>query len=138
VYELLVFILISVFLECGMGIIYGVAIGYDPFLIFPMAIIINFATTIAVVFLIDRLFEWKKGLRIWIEKRFSRGQKIIDKYGCFGIVMGVFVLSPIQLAIVGKLIGIKPNKLYPSLLSAIFLVATAFLGIALGVFKILL
>ena len=121
-----------------MGIVYGVAMGYDPLLVFPTAIILNFLAIFAAVFVVDRLMEWKKGLRIWIEKRLSRGQKLIDKYGCVGILMGVVVLSPIQLAIVGRLIGIKSSKLYPTLLTAIVLVATAFLGIALGVFKVLL
>jgi len=121
-----------------MGIIYGIAIGYDPLLVFPAAIILNFLAIFAAVFVTNRLMEWKKGIRVWIERRLGRGQKLIDKYGCVGIFMGIFVLSPIQLAIVGRLIGIKPSKLYPTLFAAIVLVATAFLGIALGVFKVLL
>lgn len=121
-----------------MGILYGVAIGYDPILVFPAAIILNLLTILAASLLIDRLLEWKKGLRSWLERRLARGQKVIDKYGCYGIVVGVLVLSPMQLAIVGKLLGIKPSKLYPSLVVATFLVATAFLGVALGIFKVLL
>ncbi len=136
--ELLVFILLSITLECGMGILYGVAVGYDPMLVFPLAIALNFFGIFAAVFIMDRLFEWKKGFKTWLEKRLSRGQKLIDKYGCYGIVMGVVVLSPIQLAIVGKLLGIKPSKLYPALFFAILIVATAFLGVALGVFRVLL
>jgi uncharacterized membrane protein len=138
VYELLVLVIISVFLECGMGIVYGIAIGYDPLFVFPFTIIVNFLTIIAIIFLVDKLLEWKKGLRAWLERRFSRGQKIIDKYGCFGIVIGICVLSPIQLAILGRLLGIETKKLYPALLSAVFLVAIAFLCVALGVFKVLL
>jgi hypothetical protein len=138
VYELLIFIILSVFLECGMGIIYGVAIGYNPILVFPATIAINFLTIIAVVFLVDRLLEWKTGLRNWLEKRLSKGQKLIDKYGCLGIVGGVVFLSPIQLAVVGRLLGMEHRKLYPSLLSAVFLVASAFLAVALGVFRLLL
>jgi hypothetical protein len=138
VYKLFIFIFLSVIFECGVGILYGVGIGYDPLLVYPAAIIINFLTTFVAVFIIDRLLEWKKGLRSWIEKRLARGQKLIDKYGCVGIVMGILVLSPIQLAIVGRLLSMKSGKLYPALLVAIFLVATAFLGIALGVFKVLL
>jgi len=137
-YELLAFIVLSVTLECGMGIVYGVAIGYDPLLVFPTAIILNFLAIFVAVFAMDRLMEWRKGIRVWIERRLGRGQKLIDKYGCVGILMGVLVLSPIQLAIVGRLIGIRPSKLYPTLFTAIVLVATAFLGIALGVFKVLL
>ena len=136
--ELLVFILLSFGLESGMGILYGVAIGYDPILVFPAAIILNLLTILAASLLIDRLLEWKKGLRSWLERRLTRGQKVIDKYGCYGIIMGILVLSPMQLAIVGKLLGIKPSKLYPSLVVATFLVATAFLGVALGIFKVLL
>ena len=138
VYELFVFIFLSIIFECGMGILYGIGIGYDPILVFPATIIINFLTTFAAVCIIDRLLEWKKGLRNRIEKRLARGQKLIDKYGCVGIIMGVLVLSPMQLAIIGRLLGMRPSKLYPALLGAIFLVATAFLGVALGVFKVLL
>ena len=137
-YELLAFIFLSMIFECGLGILYGVGIGYDPILVFPASIILNFLTILVAVCIIDRLLEWKKGLRNWIEKRLSRGQKLIDKYGCVGIIMGVLVLSPLQLAIMGRLLGMKPSKLYPALLGAILLVATAYLGVALGVFKVLL
>jgi hypothetical protein len=138
VYELFIFIFLSIILECGMGILYGVGIGYDPLLVFPAAIFINFLGIIIAVNVVDWLFGWKKGFKTWLEKRLARGQKLIDKYGCIGIVMGVLFLSPIQLAIVGRLIGIKPSKLYPALFAGICVVATAFLGVALGVFKILL
>jgi len=138
VYELIVFIVLSVVLECGMGIVYGVGIGYDPFLVFPVAIMINLLSIFIALWVIDRLFEWKKGFRCWLERRLSKGQKLIDKYGCIGIVIGVLFLSPVQLAIMGKLLGMKPSKLYPALFGAILIVATAFLGIALGVFKVLL
>jgi hypothetical protein len=121
-----------------MGIVYGIAIGYNPALVFPTAIVLNFAAIFVAIFLVERLFVWREGIRFWIERRLRRGQKIIDKYGCVGILMGVVVMSPIQLAILGRLIGIKPRLLYPTLLSAIIIVATAFLGIALGIFKILL
>jgi hypothetical protein len=138
VYELVIFIVLSVFLECGMGIVYGVGIGYNPLIVFPAAILINFFSIIIAVRVVDRLLEWKKGFRCWLERRLARGQKLIDKYGCVGIVMGVFFLSPMQLAIMGRLLGIKPGKLYPALFGAILIVATAFLGIALGIFKVLL
>jgi hypothetical protein len=91
-----------------------------------------------VVWVIDKLLEWKKGFRAWLERRLARGQKLIDKYGCIGIVAGVLFLSPVQLAVMGRLLGIKPIKLYPALFGAILIVATAFLGIALGVFRVLL
>jgi uncharacterized protein YacL len=138
VYEIIVFIFLSIIFECGLGILYGVGIGYDPILVFPATIIINFLTILVAVCIIDRLLEWKKGLRNWIEKRLAKGQKLIDKYGCVGIIIGVLVLSPLQLAIIGKLLGMKPSKLFPALLGAILLVATAYLGVALGVFKVLL
>ena len=137
-YELVIFVVLSVFLECGMGIVYGVGIGYNPLLVFPAAILINFLSIIVAVRVVDRLLEWKKGFRCWIERRLTRGQKLIDKYGCVGIIMGIFFLSPMQLAIMGRLLGMKPRKLYPALFGAIVIVATAFLGVALGIFKVLL
>jgi len=138
VYELIIFTILSIIFECGMGILYGIGVGYDPILVFPATIIINFLTIIVAVFIIDRLMEWKKGLKYWIERRLTRARKYIDRYGWVGIIMGVFVLSPLQLAILGKLLGMKSTTLYPALLGAILVVATAFLGIALGVFKVLL
>ncbi len=137
-FELAIFTILSIVFECGMGIIYGIGVGYEPILVFPAAILINFLTIVVAVRVIDRLMEWKKGFRDWIERRLFRARKYIDKYGWIGIIMGVFVLSPLQLAILGKMLGIKSSTLYPSLLGAILVVATAYLGIALGVFKVLL
>jgi hypothetical protein len=138
VYELLVFIVLSVVLECGLGILYGVAIGYDPILVLPAAVILNFVGVIIAVFVMDALFNWKKGIKSWIERRLGRGQKLVDKYGPVGIVFGVMFLSPIQLAVVGKLFCMKPKKLYPALFVAICLVALAYFAVALGIFKFLL
>jgi hypothetical protein len=138
VYELLIFIALSVVLESGLGILYGVGVGYDPIMVFPAAVLLNFAGALIAVLVMDALFNWKKGIKPWIERRLGRGQKLVDKYGTIGIVMGIVVLSPIQLAVVGKLLCMKPSKLYPALFVAICIVAVAYLAIALGVFKILL
>ncbi len=137
-YELLIFIALSIALECGLGILYGVGVGYDPIMVLPAAVILNFVGVIIAVFVIDALFNWKKGIKPWIERRLGRGQKLVDKYGPIGIVMGVMVLSPIQLAVVGKLFCMKPSKLYPALFIAICIVALAYFAIALGIFKFLL
>lgn len=137
-FELAIFIILSIVFECGMGIIYGIGVGYEPIFVFPAAILINFLTIVVAVSVIERLMQWKKGIRYWIERRLTRARKYIDKYGWIGIIIGVFVLSPLQLAILGKMLGMKPSTLYPSLLGAILVVATAYLGIALGVFKVLL
>lgn len=137
-FELAIFIVLSLTLECGMGIVYGVAIGYDPLFVFTAAILLNFLSVLLVTSLLEGLLNWKKGLRAWLEKKLQRGRKLIDKYGCIGIILGIVVLSPIQLAIIGKLIGIKPSKLYPSLFGAIFVVATFFFCVAEGVFKFVL
>ncbi len=137
-YELLVFIALSIILECGIGILYGVAIGYDPLMVFPAAILLNLVGVITAVLVIEVLFKWKAGIKAWIERRLGRGKKLVDKYGSIGIVMGVVVLSPIQLAVVGKLFCMQSRKLYPALFIAICVVALAYLGIALGVFKFLL
>ncbi len=137
-YELFIFIIISIIFECGMGILYGVGIGYNPIIVFFASVTLNFLTILAVVVLIGLLLKWKKGLGDWIKRRLGRGQKLIDKYGCIGIIIGVFILSPIQLSVIGKLLCMKPSRLYPSLLGALFLVATIYLGVALGVFKFLL
>ena len=58
-YELLIFVVLSLTLECGMGIVYGIAIGYNPALVFPTAIILNFAAIFLAIFLVERLFGEK-------------------------------------------------------------------------------
>jgi len=133
-----VFIVLSLVFESGLGIVYGVGIGYEPVVVFLAAILLNLVTIVVAVSAVDRLFEWKKGFKSWVERRTCRAQKLIDKYGCVGIVMGILILSPMQLAVVGRLIGIKSSRLYPLLLAATCLVAVAYLGVAIGVFKFLL
>ena len=118
--------------------LYGVAVGFNPVFVFATTLTINFLTVFASIFLIDRLLDWKKGLRIWLEKRTARGQRLINKYCHVGIIAGVFVLSPIQVAIIGRLLGVQSKKFYPSLIGGTALSAVVSLAIALGIFKLIL
>jgi uncharacterized membrane protein len=99
---------------------------------------INMLTVLASIFVIDKLLNWKKGIRIWLDKRTARGQRLINKYCQVGIIAGVFVLSPIQVAVVGRLLGIQSNKYYPPLIVGTALSAVVSLAIALGIFKLIL
>ena len=118
--------------------LYGVAVGFDPLLVFASTLTINILTVFASIFLIDKLLEWKKGLRSWLEKRTARGQRLINKYALIGIIAGVFVLSPIQVAIIGRLLRIQSKKFYPTLIVGTALSAVVSMGIALGIFKLIL
>ena len=137
-YQIFIYILISVVFESGGGMLYGVAVGFDPISVFATTLMINFVTVFVSIFLIARILEWKKGLRIWIEKRTARGQRLINKYAWIGIIAGVFVLSPIQVAIIGRLIEVQPKKFYPALIVGIVLSAIVSMGLALGIFKLIL
>ena len=137
-FEIYLYILISVVFESGGGMLYGVAVGFDPLLVFATTLTINILTVFASIFLINRLLEWKKGLRSWLEKRTARGQRLINKYALIGIIAGVFVLSPIQVAIVCRLLGIQSSKFYPTLIGGTALSAVVSMGIALGIFKLIL
>jgi len=117
---------------------YGVAVGFDPRLVFACTLMINILTVFAAIFLVDKLLNWKKGVRNWIERRTARGQRLINKYAWVGIIAGVFVLSPIQIAIVGRILGIPSNKFYPPLMVGTVLGALVSMGIALGIFKVIL
>jgi uncharacterized membrane protein len=118
--------------------LYGVAVGFDPRFVFATTLMINILTVFASIFVVDRLLKWKKGLKSWIEKRTARGQRIVNKYAWIGIIAGVFVLSPIQVAVIGRLLGIQSNKFYPPLISGTILGAIVSMGIALGIFKLIL
>ena len=137
-YEIYIYIVISIVFESGGGMLYGVAVGFDPILVFATTLTINILTVSASMFLVDRLLEWKKGLRIWLEKRTARGQRLINKYALIGVIAGVFVLSPIQVAIIGRLLAIQSNKFYPTLIVGTTLSAIVSMGIALGIFKLIL
>ena len=137
-YELYIYIIISIIFESGGGMLYGVAVGFDPKLVFASTLMINIITVLASLLLVDKIFEWKKGLRPWIEKRTARGQRLIHKYAWAGIILGVFVLSPMQTAVVGRLLGIQPSKFYPPLIGGTILGAIVSMAIALGIFKIIL
>ena len=136
--ELYIYILVSIVFESGGGMLYGVAIGLAPVFVFAATLTINIFSVLAVLYAIDRIFEWKKGLRIWFEKRTVRGQKLINKYSLIGIIAGVFVLSPMQVAIVGRLLGIQSKKFYPPLIAGTALSAIVSMAIALGIFKLIL
>jgi uncharacterized membrane protein len=137
-YEFYIYIIISIVFESGGGMLYGVAVGFDPLFVFATTLTINILTVFASIFVIDRLLEWKKGLRTWLEKRTARGQRLINKYAVIGIIAGVFVLSPIQVAVVGRLLGIQSRKFYLPLFGGTALSALVSMGIALGIFKLIL
>src|SRR5271157_5150238 len=118
--------------------LYGVAVGFDPRVVFVVTLTINILTVFVSIIVIDRLLEWKKGLRSWLEKRTARGQRLINKYALIGIIAGVFVLSPVQVAVVCRLLGIQSSKFYPTLIGGTTLSALASMGIALGIFKLIL
>jgi uncharacterized membrane protein len=137
-YEIYIYILISIIFESGGGMLYGVAVGFDPRLVFVTTLTINILTVFATILIVDRLLEWRKGFRSWLEKRTARGQRLINKYAWIGIIAGMFVLSPIQVTVIGRLIGIQSNKFYPPLIVGIILSAIVSMGIALGIFKLIL
>ena len=137
-YEIYIYILISIIFESGGGMLYGVAVGFNPLFVFATTLTINMLTVLASVYVIDRLLDWKKGLKSWLDKRTARGQRLINKYCSIGIIAGVFVLSPIQVAIIGRLLRIQSNKFYPPLIGGTALSAAVSLGIALGIFKLIL
>jgi uncharacterized membrane protein len=137
-YEIYIYILISIIFESGGGLLYGVAVGFVPRLVFVTTLTINILTVFATILIVDKLLEWRKGFRSWLEKRTARGQRLINKYAWIGIIAGMFVLSPIQVTIIGRLIGIQSNKFYPPLIVGIILSAIVSMGIALGIFKLIL
>jgi uncharacterized membrane protein len=137
-YEIYIYVVMAVVFESAGGMLYGVAVGFDPLLVFASTLAINILTVLASALVVDRLLEWKKGLRDWIEKKTARGQKLINKYAWIGIIAGVFVLSPIQVAVVGRLLGIQPSKFYFPLLVGTVLGAIVSMGIAIGIFKLIL
>ena len=71
-YEIFLYILISIVFESLGGMLYGVAVGFDPRLVFATTLMINILTVFAAIFLVGRLLEWKKGIRSWIEKRTAK------------------------------------------------------------------
>ena len=137
-YEVIIYIIAAVVLENAGGNLYGVAVGFDPLLVFLSTLIINLAVVFAVSILIDRFLNWRKGAKAWIERRTARGQRLINKYAWLGIIAGTFVLSPIQTAIVGRMLLIEPRKFYPPLILGTVIGCTVSMGVALGLFKLVL
>lgn len=135
---IIIYIITTLVFENAGGNLYGVAAGFDPLWVFICTMILNIIIVIAASLLIDRLLDWRKGLRAWIERRTARGQRLINKYAWLGIIAGTFVLSPMQCAIVGRLLLIKPSRFYPPLILGTVLGCIVSMGIALGVFKVLL
>ena len=117
--------------------LYGVAIRFDPLFVFATTLTINIITVFGVRLPDRQIAKLEKRLRSWLEKRTARGQRLINKYAG-GIILWVFVLSPIQIAIVGRLLGIHSNNFYPTLVIGTVLSAVVSMAIALGIFKLIL
>lgn len=98
---------------------------------------INFIMIFVAGLLVKKFLEWKKGWRDRLQGRIAKGKRLIDKYAWLGIIIGIFVLSPVQIAIIGRLLEVKPRALYPSLIGGTVLVALVFLGVALGAFQLI-
>jgi uncharacterized membrane protein len=137
-YEVIIYIITAVFFENAGGNLYGVAVGFDPLLVFVSTLAINLAVVFAVSLLIDRFLNWRKGAKAWIERRTARGQRLINKYAWLGIIAGTFVLSPMQTAIVGRMLLIEPRKFYPPLILGTVIGCVISMGVALGIFKLVL
>jgi uncharacterized membrane protein len=137
-FEIYIYIIIAIVFESAGGMLYGVAVGFDPLLVFASSLAINLLTVFAAILLVDRLFAWKKGLKVWVEKKTARGQRLINKYAWIGIILGVFVLSPMQVAVVGRILGVQQSKFYPPLIVGTVLGAVVSMAIALGIFKVIL
>ncbi len=136
-YEILIFIFISIVFECGGGILYGIAIGLNPVLTLVSVLTINILMIIAAVRLVNWALNWRKGIRDWIQRRVARGKKLIDKYGWVGILIGAYTLSPVQMAIISRLLGMKSRTLYLGTFGSTIVVSLTFLGIALGMFSLI-
>jgi hypothetical protein len=137
-YEVIIYIITAVVFENAGGNLYGVAVGFDPWIVFVSTLVINLVVVFAVSMLIDRFLNWRKGAKAWIERRTARGQRLINKYAWLGIIAGTFVLSPMQTAIVGRMLLIEPRKFYPPLILGTVLGCTISMGVALGLFKLVL
>jgi hypothetical protein len=137
-FEIYIYIILAIVFESAGGMLYGVAVGFDPPLVFISSLAINLLTVFGAILLVDRLFAWKKGLKVWIEKKTARGQRLINRYAWLGIILGAFVLSPMQVAVVGRLLGVPQSKFYPPLIVGTVLGALVSMAIALGIFKVLL
>jgi uncharacterized membrane protein len=139
VYEAIIIYITTAIVFENMGAnLYGVAVGFDPMLVFICTLGINVLVAVVASLLIDRLLAWKKGWRGWIERRTARGQRLISKYAWLGVIAGTFVLSPMQTAIVGRLLLIEPKKFYPPLILGTILGCIVSMCVALGIFKLVL
>jgi uncharacterized membrane protein len=137
-YEIFFYILISIIFESLGGMLYGVAVGFNPILVFASTLTINMLAVFASIFVIGKLLDWRKGVRSWLERRTARGQRIINRYAWIGIIFGMFLLSPIQVAIIGRLLCIQSKKFYPPLIVGTIISGVVSMGIALGVIKLVL
>ncbi len=135
---IIIYLIAAIIFENAGGMLYGVAAGFDLTLVFLSTLIINMITAVAASLLIDRLLAWKQNWRGWIERRTARGQRLIHKYAWLGIIAGTFVLSPIQTAVIGRLLCISHRKFYPPLLLGIVLDCFVAMAAALGIFKLIL
>ena len=77
------------------GIPFGIAQGFDPRWFVPLAIFINSLVYLPYRILLDRGLSRANFIQAQVERVRKRGQKYIDRYGFWGMV--VFVGMPLPL-----------------------------------------
>ena len=87
-YEIYIYIVISFVFESGGGMLYGVAVGFDPLLVFAATLTINIFTVFASIFVIDKLARKKNSERSKILEQIRcdwnsrRGVRALADTGC--------------------------------------------------------
>lgn len=87
------------------GIPLGIAKGLNPMWFVPLSIVLNSLVYLPYRLLLDRGLSRAKFIRVQTDKVRARGQKYIDKYGFWGMVIFIGIPLPFTGVYTGTLLS---------------------------------
>ena len=87
------------------GIPMGIAHGFDPRWFVPLAIFVNSLVYLPYRILLDRGLSRAKFIQVQVDKVRRKGQKYIDRYGFWGMVVFVGIPLPLTGVYTGTLLS---------------------------------
>lgn len=131
------------FIESRGAIPVGIALGYNPILVFISSVIINCLLFFPIYFglkiLYERFFSEIMIVKKIVNRVRRKGEPYIEKYGFIGLILFVGVPLPMTGVYSGTLLawlaGIQWRKAFPAIVAGVLISATIITLASLGMIK---
>ena len=133
--QILILIFLSIVTQVWIAVPYGIAAGLNPAAVFVIAVVFNFIPVPLILKLSKKLETGRIGsIMLWFRKR---AEKCVEKYGFFGIVLGVSLASAYGAALAGHVLGVDRKKIYVGVFTGLLIESLIYVLAAEGVISLI-